>query len=175
LAQAHRQGVVHGDLKCSNILLTESREGGIRAVITDFGMAKMAEPQGSGMMSGRGGTFDYMAPELLLGGRAKVASDLYAMGVMFHVMLKGHSPERVNPPPGSTPSVPWNPSTEATTLTMVDAVLDRAIVPDDWRRNVEDLPPPWDRVVNGCMAARPRERFSSAAEAEAGLVPPRSK
>ena len=175
LAQAHRQGVVHGDLKCSNILLTESREGGIRAVITDFGMAKMAEPQGSGMMSGRGGTFDYMAPELLLGGRAKVASDLYAMGVMFHVMLKGHSPERVNPPPRSTPSVPWNPSTEAATLTMVDAVLDRAIVPDDWRRNVEDLPPPWDRVVNGCMAARPRERFSSAAEAEAALVPPRSK
>ena len=41
LAQAHRQGVVHADLKCANIILSQSSESGIRAVITDFGLAKM--------------------------------------------------------------------------------------------------------------------------------------
>ncbi|HEY2012635.1 MAG TPA: protein kinase, partial [Bryobacteraceae bacterium] len=175
LAQAHRQGVVHGDLKCANILLTASREGRMRAVITDFGMAKMAEPQGGSMMSGRGGTFDYMAPELLLGGRATAASDLYALGVMFHIMLKGHSPERENPPPRSIPSVPWNPSTDATTLTMAQAILSQAILPGDWRRKVEDLPAPWNRVVNRCLEARPLERFPSAGEVEAAFAPTRSK
>src|ERR1019366_135983 len=41
LAQAHRQGVVHGDLKCGNIILARSPEGSMRAVITDFGLARI--------------------------------------------------------------------------------------------------------------------------------------
>ncbi len=175
LAQAHRQGVIHGDLKCSNILLTESREGRVRAVITDFGMAKMAEPEGGSVMSGRGGTFDYMAPELLLGGRATAASDLYALGVMFHVMLKGTSPERLTPPPRPIPAPLWGADTDAATLTVGDARLVQSIVPGDWQRKVEDLPAPWDRITKGCLQARPQERFTSADEVEAALDPPRSR
>ncbi len=175
LAQAHRQGVVHGDLKCSNILLTASRDGHVRAVITDFGMAKMAEPEGGSVMSGRGGTFDYMAPELLLGQRATIASDLYALGVMFHIMLTGRAPERVNPPARPTPVPAWSPDTEATTLPMSDAVPEQAIVPGDWRRKIRELGPPWDRTVNGCLQARPRDRFASAQQVADALAPPRSK
>ena len=70
LAQAHRQGVVHGDLKCGNIILTETPEGGTRAVITDFGLASLNPPgeedPGPGPLRG---SFDYMAPELFSGAR----------------------------------------------------------------------------------------------------------
>ena len=97
LAQAHRQGVIHGDLKCSNVILTRS-DGGLRAVITDFGLARLNQAGGDRFMSpGRGGTLDYMAPELLLSHPASVASDLYALGVLFHHMLTGRTPERIDP------------------------------------------------------------------------------
>ena len=61
-------------------------------MITDFGLAKLKTGiGGSGRMSGQGGTFDYMSPELLLGGQISVASDLYALGVVFHTMLNRRS------------------------------------------------------------------------------------
>jgi len=40
VAEAHRSGVIHGDLKSNNVILTKSSDGGIRAVITDFGLAR---------------------------------------------------------------------------------------------------------------------------------------
>ena len=170
LAHAHRQGVIHGDLKCSNILLARARDGGVRAVITDFGMAKMEGASAGSMMSGRGGTFDYMAPELLLGERATVRSDLYALGVLFHIMLKGRSPERESTPPRRPPPSDWRPDTLASTLTMGSV-----IVPSDWRRKIDDLPSPWNHVVDGCLTARPADRFVSTEEVEAALQPRSSR
>lgn len=166
LAQAHRQGVIHGDLKCSNILLARARDGGVRAVITDFGMAKMEGAPTGGMMSGRGGTFDYMAPELLLGDRATVRSDLYALGVLFHIMLQARSPERESTPPRTARPSGWQPDTLASTVTM-GSVID----PADWRRKIDDLPAPWKHVVDGCLTARPADRFVSTEELEAALLP----
>src|SRR5437016_1297788 len=79
LAQAHKQAVVHGDLKCGNVILTESAEGCPRAVLTDFGLARLKLADGGAhVMSEQGGTLDYMAPELFLGQPASVASDMYA-------------------------------------------------------------------------------------------------
>src|SRR5215471_5330088 len=78
LTQAHRQGVIHGDLKCGNVILSKLPEGGVRAVITDFGLAKIKSVESGQVTGGGAGTRDYMAPELLLGGRPSVSSDLYA-------------------------------------------------------------------------------------------------
>ena len=89
LAQAHRQTVIHGDLKCPNVILGRSAQGEMRAVITDFGLAHLSFDSDIGE---RGGTRAYMAPELVGGARATVASDIYALGVIFHVMLTGHPP-----------------------------------------------------------------------------------
>ena len=172
LAQAHSQGVIHGDLKCGNVLLAKTKEGGLRAVITDFGLAKFAYPDGSSVMSGRGGTIDYMAPELLLGERATVASDVYALGVLFHVMLTGHSPKRidsgkaeVHTPPAPAPAA----GPEATTVTMGSQVVEA-----DWQRQIQDLPRPWNHVVKTCLDPKQERRFASAGQVAEALAPRRT-
>src|SRR5260370_38157840 len=64
-AEAHRNQVIHGDLKSSNIILTTGPDGAIRAVITDFGLARgMKAPQSGLESAALAGTPDYMAPEL---------------------------------------------------------------------------------------------------------------
>ena len=79
LAEAHRCGVIHRDLKASNIILCPQPGGGLRAVITDFGLAgEFSETQAVW------GTPAYMAPELWRGGKASRASDIYAFGVLLH-------------------------------------------------------------------------------------------
>ncbi len=157
LAQAHRQGVIHGDLKCGNVILSELPQGGIRAVITDFGLAKM-EFIDSGCGTGGGaGTRDYMAPELLLGERPTVASDLYALGILFHVMLTGHSPKPLENPFLPLTQASWELDSKASTLTLSSPMVDA-----QWQRIIEDLPSPWEKVVARCLEPRSENRFSSA-------------
>src|SRR5579872_4149033 len=93
LAEAHRNQVIHGDLKSNNVILTSGPNGAIRAVITDFGLAHRPEAAQATLTSGQmAGTPDYMAPELWKGAKASVASDIYALGVIFHVMLTAEPP-----------------------------------------------------------------------------------
>jgi tetratricopeptide (TPR) repeat protein len=160
LAQAHRQGVVHGDLKCGNIILTQSPEGGMRAVVTDFGLAslKPAHDPGPGSPSGHGGTRDYMAPELFTGGRASVASDIYALGVVFHEMLTGKTPGW-SAPPASIPQ-------EASTVTIKVAPAGPLAA-----RQRDALPSPWDDLVRRCLATTPEARFPTADVVAERLLP----
>ena len=84
LAEAHRNQVIHGDLKSNNVILTTGPNGAIRAVITDFGLARRPEATQATAPSGQmAGTPDYMAPELWKGAKASVASDIYALGVIL--------------------------------------------------------------------------------------------
>jgi eukaryotic-like serine/threonine-protein kinase len=93
LAEAHRNGVIHGDLKSNNVILATAADGGIRAVITDFGLARRPDAAQRAAQSGQlGGTPEYMAPELLKGERATSASDIYALGVILHELVSGHRP-----------------------------------------------------------------------------------
>ena len=157
LAQAHRQGVIHGDLKCSNVILSEKPQGSVRAVITDFGLAKMKLVHSSRRTGGRAGTRDYMAPELLLGDRPTVASDLYALGILFHVMLTGHSPKFSENPSRPVTENSWERDSKASTLTISSPIVDA-----HWQRTIEDLSSPWKKIVVRCLAPRPENRFSSA-------------
>jgi len=93
LAEAHRNGVIHGDLKSNNVILCIATSGEVRAVITDFGLARQPGAAQRAMQSGQlGGTPDYMAPELLKGNKATIASDIYALGVILHELISGHRP-----------------------------------------------------------------------------------
>ncbi len=93
LSAAHARGVIHGDLKSHNVILARTADGSPRAVITDFGMARERESTQTTMQSGpRGGTPGYMAPELWKGEKATMASDVYALGVLFHEVLGGRKP-----------------------------------------------------------------------------------
>ena len=96
LAEAHRNRVVHGDLKSNNVILTRDADGKLRAVITDFGLAR--KPVGAaGDTAGIGaeqaaGTPDYMAPELWKGEQHSPASDVYALGVILYELAAGQRP-----------------------------------------------------------------------------------
>lgn len=159
LAQAHRQGVIHGDLKCGNVILTAMPGAEVRAVITDFGLASM-NPAGleDALTNQLRGSLDYMAPELFSGASPSVASDLYALGVIVHVMLTGKLPTPVKEP---------RLASDATTLTLGRASIQRPVA-----RRCEKLPAPWSGIVKRCLESAPEDRFASADEVSGRLDAP---
>ena len=168
LAQAHRQGVVHGDLKCANVILTKSAESSVRAVLTDFGLAKLKLADGGGFgRSERGGTLDYMAPELFLGEPMTFASDLYALGVVFHIMLTGKAPVRLTAPEIGKGSAVSFEGSKAATVTLA------TVRETDWLRKIADLPSPWRSIVTRCLAADAAARYGSTLEVAAAINPKR--
>ena len=87
LQAAHDAGVIHRDLKPSNVMLTNDR-----TVIMDFGVARSDKLTYSRVLTSPNhivGTLDYMAPELIRGGPATIASDNYALGVILHELVGG--------------------------------------------------------------------------------------
>lgn len=88
LDYAHQNGVVHRDIKPSNVVMD-----GSRAVLTDFGVAKIADASTRLTLTGVLGTFDYISPEQIqavenVDGRA----DIYSLGIMTYQLLTGQLP-----------------------------------------------------------------------------------
>jgi len=101
LAAAHAKGIVHRDLKPDNVFLVPDvdLEGGERAKLLDFGIAKLADSQRTGEASARTrtgavmGTPTYMSPEQCRGaGEVDHRSDLYSLGCILYEMLTGRPP-----------------------------------------------------------------------------------
>ncbi|AKF79667.1 protein kinase [Myxococcus fulvus 124B02] len=95
LEAAHRAGVVHRDLKASNILVVEEGEKP-RVKLLDFGIAKLlsaeATQEGLTIAGQRLGTAHAMAPEQFRGGAIGPHTDIYALGVLLHQLLTGRYP-----------------------------------------------------------------------------------
>ncbi len=85
---AHRKGIVHRDIKPANIMVDE--EG--NAVVTDFGIAKVAEAKGLTMTGATVGTPYYMSPEQYSGTNITGAADQYSLGIVAYEMLTGKTP-----------------------------------------------------------------------------------
>jgi serine/threonine-protein kinase len=90
LAAAHRAGLIHRDIKPENVLIAD--DGRIK--VADFGLAKAvsADTQHTATGGVLIGTVSYLAPELVVDGRADARADVYAAGVMLYEMLTGKKP-----------------------------------------------------------------------------------
>ncbi|PYV67529.1 MAG: hypothetical protein DMG96_39080 [Acidobacteria bacterium] len=154
LAEAHRRGIIHRDLKSANVILCRGENDELRAVITDFGLA------GEGTQSGDlGGTPRYIAPELWKGGKASGASDIYALGVILYDMVAGQRSQ-------DAVSTLSHSDTNVTTATRSD----RMVV--NIRATFRGLPHRWARTISGCLSTSPKDRPQSAAEVLAKLKKP---
>jgi serine/threonine-protein kinase len=83
LGAAHRNGVIHRDLKPGNVFLAEAADGSRTVKLLDFGIAKVAELRLPRPLTAEGdvlGTPAYMAPEQVRGEKLTAAADLYAVG-----------------------------------------------------------------------------------------------
>lgn len=89
LAYSHGQGVVHRDVKPANILIERESE---RAMVTDFGIARLAHAEGMTSVGELLGTPEYMSPEQAGGEAVDGRSDLYSLGIVGYFALTGRLP-----------------------------------------------------------------------------------
>ena len=153
LGHAHAAGIVHRDVKPSNIMV--SGDGTVK--LLDFGIARRFDDL-AGAITVEGqmvGTPQYLAPEQIEGGPVSPATDLYAVGVVLFEMLTG--------------SVPFNGDSAVSTA------LARLHGPaPDVRTQRPDVPPGLAAVIRQAMARAPAERYNDAAAMQAALVPSRT-
>jgi eukaryotic-like serine/threonine-protein kinase len=153
LAHAHDRGIVHGDVKASNVLTTP--EGRIKVV--DFGLAtrvggdEVAEvTTQSTLLTEPGvlrGTLPYMAPEQLRGERADARSDVWALGVLLFEMTTGTRPFHGQ-----------------TGFEMSSAILSQQAAPLP-----ENTLSPLRAVISRCLEKDPQRRYQRAGEVRAAL------
>ena len=146
LSGAHRAGIIHGDIKPGNILVTEDG----RVKLGDFGIARFAtQVSGSGRMMG---TPAYLSPEQIAGEPQSTRSDIFSLGIVLYQMVTGAAPF------------------EGSSVSAVCAqILSAEPMPPSQRNPA--LPAEIDRIILRCLAKSPADRYPSAESLAASLYP----
>jgi serine/threonine protein kinase len=150
LGYAHREQVVHRDVKPDNILLDASG----RVLVTDFGISKAAEAASGAQLTTEGmvvGTPQYMSPEQATGDKIGTRSDIYSLGIVLYQMLAG--------------SVPFDGESVQSIL-MKQATGD----PTPLRQLRPEVSAELTAVIDRMLAKDPGERFGTAAVLDAALA-----
>jgi serine/threonine-protein kinase len=142
LGEAHRLGILHRDVKPTNVLFDEVGT----AYLSDFGAAHLGDLS-STATAGAIGTFAYMSPEQRMGQPASMASDLYGVGAVLFELLSGEAPEAAAGGRLASPPSAVNPDLTPAHDSVVARLLDedpRARPADAFeaRRAVQALPWP---------------------------------
>ncbi len=159
LDYAHRKGVVHRDIKPDNVLLRpldepeRPNEPALRAIVTDFGLAKLLESGEHTQTNTFMGTLPYMSPEHVLGRPTDGRADLFSVGVMLYELVTGQLPFLVKTP------------TEAVLRHTKEANVP-PISPDEIR---PDLPAFVTVILQRAIAHSREERFQTGAEMASAL------
>src|SRR3954468_21409623 len=146
LAFAHRNGIVHRDIKPHNIVV--GTDG--RLKVTDFGIAR----SGASQMTEAGsivGTAQYLSPEQARGAPVDARSDLYSLGIVLYEMLTGKVPFTGDAP-------------------VEIAMKHLTAVPEPPSKLRPDIPHDLDAIVMRALAKDPEQRYASAEEMDAGLA-----
>jgi len=149
LHYAHQRGILHRDVKPSNILLMEDKT----PILTDFGIAKLLEDTESHTLTGTGvgiGTPEYMAPEQGLGSQIDGRADVYSLGVVFYELLTGKKPFQAETP-------------LAVLFKQMNDPLPRL------KQFIPDLPDDVERVIFKALAKKPEDRYETMAVFAAAL------
>jgi serine/threonine protein kinase len=146
LAAAHRAGILHGDVKPGNILVTQEN----KVKLGDFGIARLAtQASGSGRVMG---TPAYLAPEQIQSEIQDQRSDQFSLGIVFYQMLTG-----IRPFIGDS-------------LGEVCAqILNTEPAPPSHHNPA--VPPALDRIIARCLAKNPEDRFASCEDLARALYP----
>ena len=157
LADAHRAGLVHRDVKPENVLLTAPlppvrlfEQPTIHAKVTDFGLARIVSSTTTAASAPLMGTINYVAPEIVTSEAASPASDLYSVGIMLYEFLTGELPFQAETPIATAYKHINNP---------MPRVSDKA----DW------IPASVDSFIALLTAKNPADRPANGAEALAAL------
>lgn len=145
LGVAHAAGLVHRDVKASNVILAKQAEG-MRPVLLDFGLVKLVDQVGPGLTSSRSmlGTPAAMAPEQMRGLPVDARTDVYALGLLAFHMLTGQ------PAFGGAPGV-------VQSYLQVHGARPRP-------SSKVDIDPAIDEPIARALAPDPNDRFSSTQE-----------
>ncbi len=149
LDYAHRQHMIHRDVKPSNILITADGE----LMLTDFGIAKILDAANTTELTGSNvslGTPEYMAPEQITGKDIDHRVDIYALGLVFYEMVTGVHPFQADTP-----------------LSMLFKQVNEPLPSP--RQFVPNLPPIVDNILARALAKNPAERYQDMAAFSAAL------